>query len=230
MESEKVNDMKRIFALLLCVALLIAIPVGCKKNKEAEDPVLTEARIGTDLMNSDHLYFLSHVGTIHSCTDVKIVEKEEDGNTTSLSATAKVFSSGVEIDLTADMTYTLAHHYWKLDKVEITKAVPTLTGGPDLDSVLREIANYVSIVGSSLAIQGDKEHALPSFNPTAATWEMQYENGAKTAQLHISYKSAKLTFKGYYALTFGEKGWAFETKAKGDKHHILLHLESLDQK
>lgn len=219
--------MKKVFALLLCVTLLIALPTGCKKNDGVE---LTEATVTADLIQNSNLYFYPHCGKADTITNLKIAEKTEKDNTASLVITATAVSPYTEFALTANMDYTYENGHWNADHIEITKVVPTTIAGPDPDTAQMEIANYVSIVGSALAVKGEKEHALPAFNPAAATWEMQCEKGAKTAQLHINYKSEKLAFKGYYTLTFSETGWSFETKAKDDKYHILLHLESLEQK
>ena len=64
-----------------------------------------------------------------------------------------------------------------------------------------------------------------------ATAEMQYEEGADTAVLKLSYTSDALSYEGSYALTFGENGWAVETKKQDDgRHHPLLRLTKLEKK
>lgn len=233
--------MKRIFALLLCVALILALPVGCKKKKadKVEPEAVTEKRVGADLMSRSDLYYFGHIGTVNSYNSVKIVEKSQDGDALSLSATAKIYSNNAEIYLAADMTYTLVNNSWKLGTVTITEAVPTPVGGPDKESVLSEIRNYIQNNLTSrqqkkevaLAVLGEEHHFL-AIDLTKATWEMKNDSAAKTAKLHVSHKTDDLTFSGYYNLTFDtEKGWVIETeKQENGFNYPLLHLETLEQK
>lgn len=232
--------MKRIFALLLCVALVIALPVGCKKKADKVEPeAVTEKRIGNDLMSRSDLYYLSHVGTINSFNSVKIVEKDEDGDTLSLSVTANMFSNNAEISLAADMTYTLVANSWKLDTVTVNKAVPTLTGGPDKQSVLMDITNYVqnnpttqeNKKDTALAMLGEERHLL-AIDLAKVTWEMKNDLKTKTAKLYATQKTGDLTFTGYYNLTFDDtKGWIIESEKQDNGfYYLLMRLEAMEQK
>ena len=232
--------MKRIFALLLCIALVIALPVGCKKKADKAEPeAVTEKRIGADLMSRSDLYYLHHVGTLNSYNSVKIVEKSEKDDTLSLSVTANLFTNNVEIALAANMTYVLADNSWKLDTVKINKATPTLTGGPDKQSVITYVTNYVqnnpttqeNRKDTALAVLGEERHLL-AIDLSKVTWELKNDLKAKTSQLYATYKTDDLSFSGYYNLTFDDaQGWIIENeKQDNGYYYLVMHLDTLEQK
>ena len=221
--------MKKVVALLLCLALLMVLPTGCKKKTEAPDA----SRICSDLLNCSHLYYYAHIGKVSSMTLPEIVEKTETKDTITYAVTAKAMTPYSDIQLSATMKYTLVDNAWQLDKesVKITKKEAIPTAAPDLETMTKDnLANYLSIVGKALAVKGEEEYLLPAYDVSKATWETKYEKGATTATLNVTYQSDELSFTGYYNITFGENGWMMESKMKDEIGHILLHLETLEQK
>ena len=233
--------MKRTLALLLCLILLLALPVGCKKDKQATNPAgeLTNSQISIDLKNSTHLYYYAHTGSILAVSGLKVSDKEKDGNAMTLKATATAQSNHVSVDLAADMRYVVINNKWTLDTVEITKAVPTILAGPEKESVLMEISNYLAHNATSqeqnkslaLAYLGEERHSL-EITVSAVTWGVDYKEGSDTAKLTAKLTSDALTFSGYYTLTFDKKvGWVIETeKQDNGQHYPVLHLDTLEQK
>ena len=227
--------MKRVFALFLCLALLATMAVGCKKNeKKAQAPAsneLTESVFITDLLSKSDLYYYEACGKYNSIADLKVVHKMTTDNAVNVSVTGTASSPYVEVDLAADMKYVVKNNQWVLDSVNVTKKVPSVIAAPDTARIQDTISNYISFVGSALAVKDGQDQRLPSFSIKNAQWEMKWETGAKTARLNISYTSDPLTFTGYYTLTFGEAGWDYEHKALDDGYrHIVMHLETLEQK
>lgn len=222
--------MKRIFALFLCLILPVALCSGCKKEEDADPGELTETIISGDLLHEANQHSYDNCGTAHSVSDLNITKKFQNGNATILTVTATVLSDYTQFDLSAEMTYVVKDDRWTANDVDITEMVPTSTGGPDPTSTQMAIANYLSVVGSALAVQEEEQHSL-SFNVRAANWDMQWEEGSDTATLHVSYTSSALSFTGHYILTFTETGWVFEYQSLEDGYrHILMHLDSLEQK
>lgn len=220
--------MKRIYALLLCLLMVLTMAVGCNEEKPAE---LTDSQIAADLAKQHGQYAYAHIGGQPTITNLQVSDKNENGYTTTLSATAVAVFSGAEVDITATMTYLLSDNQWRAYKTQVTAGAIRLTGGPDKDSVLQELENYVSLVGSVYAIWEDEYQALYDVTFADATAEMKYEESAKTATLNLSYTSDKLSFTGSYALSFGEGGWSIETVKQDDgRQHPLLRLTSLEKK
>lgn len=227
MESIKVKRMKRILALTLSLLMLLTVAVGC--NEEAPEK-LTNNRISTDLAKNHGLYAYSHVGGTPDISQLKIVEKKEEGEYAYVTASAVATFDNAVIRFTAEMEYQRVDRRWRLNKMTVPEKEITSTGAPRLDSVLVELSNYVSLNNAALAVKGEDYHTL-TFNPKAANWDMQHEEGAKTATLKVSYKSNALTFAGYYTLTFEEQGWVIETTLRGDgRQHPLMHLTELTRK
>lgn len=224
--------MKKAIALLLCLTLLLVLPTGCKKK--GDPSLLDDNRLTSDLMNCSHLYYYSHVGAVNAISNLKVVEKVEKKNAVSFSVTAKAVAACANIELAVDMNYAYENGTWMLDRdnVKVTKQTITVTAGPDLESTIMELNNYVSVVGNALAVKGEEQHLLPAYNVVKATWETEYSETNKTAKMKVTYESDTLSFTGYYNLTFNDNGWVFETKKiEGDERsHILLHLETLEQK
>lgn len=232
--------MKKALALLLCLMMLLALPVGCKKDKEAKKVgELTDAQISSDLINSDHLYHFAYTGNISSLAGLKVSDKKQDGNTITLKATGTASSAYVQVALAAEMKYTVINNAWKLDSVQITKAVPTTIDGPEQEAILMTVENYIDNNMTSqeqkksvaLAYLGEERHSL-EVNTRAVTWGVDYEKGSDTAKLTAKLTSDALTFSGYYTLTWDEKaGWVFESeKQDNGQHYLVLHLDSLEQK
>ena len=233
--KRKGDLMKKVFALLLCLALLATMAVGCKKNdKAAQIPStdkLSTSVLSADLLSKSGLYYYEACGKYDSISNLKVVNKMTTDNVTNVAVTGIARSAYVEVELAANMKYVVKNNQWVLDSVNVTKKVPSVIAAPDTARIQDTISNYISFIGSALAVKDGKEQRLPSFNIKNAKWEMKWENGAKTARLNISYTSDPLTFTGYYTLTFGETGWGYEHKALDDGYrHIVMHLESLEQK
>ncbi len=220
--------MKKAFALILCLVLLLAIPVGCKKKANEKPVPLTESTISVDLIRHNGQYSYPHCGNFDKITDLTILEKEEKDTTATVWFSAKANSSCTVVDLAGKMKYTYKNGHWNMDSLDLSKATPTPTNGPDLKSAMMEINNCVSIIGKAFALQGETEHALPALNMQSGSWQIQAEKGAKTAQLTVNYKSNVMTFTGYYNLTFEETGWRFETIKKDTTNYPVLHLDSLE--
>ncbi len=223
--------MKRIFALLLCGVMLLTVAVGCKK-KESSAPVieLNEARFIADLAASNAKYSYTHAEGKPTISDFAIVEKKEDGGVTTLAVTATATNSHLSIELEATMEYVRENNYWRLSKVDVTKAQPIPTSAPHRAGLLEALTNYTSITGSALAVK-DEEHYDLVFDVADVTWGLSFDEKAKTAKLMGSLKSDKLTFTGYYNLTFTENGWIFESeKQENGQRYPLLHLNTLEQK
>ena len=220
--------MKKIVALLLCVIMLLTMAVGCKDKEEPE--VLDETRIVSDLSDNYPKYIFSHASGRPSVGGLQIVERNEEGDDAVLSVTATAHFRNATVAIAADMDYQRVDGQWTLNEIAITKTTITPTAAPDLESVLMLLDNYISITGSALAAKGDDRHQL-KLNVRGANWEMECEDGAKTAKLNVSMKSEQLTFTGYYTLTFKDTGWdiACEKQDNG-QYHPLLHLETLEQK
>ncbi|MBQ3203026.1 MAG: hypothetical protein IJB36_05225 [Clostridia bacterium] len=229
--------MKKVFALILCCALLVVMPVGCKK-KAAEKAEWTDSVISADLLKNDHLYNLAHCGKFSSIADLKITEKVEKSDTVSLSVTAKAVSPRAEAQLVADMTYTLTNNQWKLKDIRLTQtAAPT--DAPDKESVRMEIDNYLAHNMTSqeqkkpiaLAIHGEERHEL-TIKTSDVAWDMSYEKGSTTAKLTAALNNNDVAFIGYYKLTFDEsKGWIIESeKQENGQHYPVLYLDTLELK
>lgn len=216
--------MKKALALLLCCVMVLTIAAGCKKNKPEE---LTNTRISSDLANNYAEYAYTHITGTPSISELNIAEKnqEEDRITVSVSAVA-VFSNA-KVKVAATMAYALSGTKWRLTDVTVSDSSITPTGAPSIESVLNELVNYVSINGGAIGVLEENEHLL-QYNLRGAEWTMACEDGAKTATLNVTFTSKKLSFAGYYTLTFVEKGWVIETTERGDgRHHPLMHLTSL---
>lgn len=227
--------MKKAFALLLCVVLLMAMAAGCKKkeDKPANTPApnaLTESDFISGLLSRSDLYYYEACGKFKSIADLEVVSKMTTDDATNVSVTGTAISNCVEVELAATLNYILKDNQWVLDTAKVTKKVPTVTAAPELTRIQDTIGNYMSAVGNALAIQDGTDHRLPSFAIKDVKWEMKWDNGAETARLNVSYTSESLTFTGYYTLTFGETGWEYEYKVLEDGYrHIVMHLESLKQ-
>lgn len=221
--------MKRFFALLLCGVLLLTLSVGCKKNSS---PVieLNEARYIADLANNDAKYSYSYAEGKPTISDFTIVEKKEDGGMTTLSVTATASNDHVDIELAATMEYVRENNYWRLSKLEITKAEPIPTSAPDITTLRETLRNYTTITGSALAIM-DEEHYHLEFNVDHVTFGTSFNSKEKTARLMATLKSDRLSFTGHYNLTFAERGWVLESeKQENGSHYPLLYLDTLEQK
>ena len=218
--------MKRMFSLTLCLLMLLTAMAGC--GEPAPDR-LDDARISADLVRNSHLYSYTHVGGSPTLSRVT-VDTSEEGDNASVSATATATYTNATVDIAAAMTYARIGTHWKLESVEITSKTITLTGGPDHAGVMAELTNYVTIAGSAYSVMGETYQPL-YFDITAVKTAMQYENGAKTATLTMSYTSDKLTFDGSYTLTFDEaQGWKIETIKQADnRYHPLMRLTKLEQ-
>ena len=234
--------MKRTLALLLCFILLLALPIGCSEDEEkAANKVseLTNSQISSDLKDSAHLYYFAHTGNIHTVSGLKVSDKEKDGITMTLKATATVNSNHVAVKLAADMKYTVINNAWKLNSVKITKATPSILSGPNQESVLIEINNYIDNNATSqeqnkhlaLAYLGEERHSL-ELDTAAVTWGIDYKEGSNTAKLTAKLTSDALTFSGYYTLTFDKKvGWVIKSEQQDNgQYYLVLHLDSLEQK
>lgn len=218
--------MKRILALILSLLMLLTLAVGCGDKPEA----LTDSRISTDLRKQSGVYSYSHVGGTVTISRMNILEKTEENGHTDVKLTAVALFDNAKVEFAADMAYELMDNRWKLTKMTVTESDITPNGAPYMDSVLNELSNYIATAGNAMAVMEDNYHLLP-FNVKAANWEMQYEDGADTATLKVSYKSNSLSFEGYYTLTFGERGWSIETILReNDRQHPLLHLTKLEKK
>lgn len=239
-ESEKVNYMKKVFALLLCVALLLALPVGCKDKKEQKKPgELAESQISSDLIASDHLYYYAHTGTITSLSNLKVTDKKQDGDTITLKATGTAHSTGLQVNLAADMKYVVKNGAWHLDNIKLNKATPKLTGGPDKESVQMEIENYLAHNFTSqeqnktiaLAIHGEERHEL-AINPREAAWSIDYKKGSTTAKMTVAVNNNDVAFTGYYKLNFDQKaGWVITgEKQENGQNYLVLYLDTLELK
>ena len=235
--------MKRIFALLLCVALLIALPVGCKKNKKneaakADASALNAERIGKDLMNSNYLFPYAHIGDLTSAKDVKIVTKTTNENVTRLTVTATLSSSGAEIAAEVKLAYQVDGSQWKLLGAEAVSRTITLTGGPSLVSLQSTVTNYLQNNPTAqeqnkavtLAAMGDGRHHL-EVDLGALAWKVEYDAAAKTGKLNLSQETDALSFTGYYNLTFNEQdGWVIESEKQDDgRYYLLLHVNGSEQ-
>lgn len=234
--------MKKVFALLLCVALLLVLPVGCKdKEEEAkkEPAELTNSQISSDLIASRHLYFFAHTGTIHSLSGLKVTDKKQDGDTITLKATGTAHSTGLQVNLAADMKYIVKDGAWHLDNVKLNKATPKLTDGPDKESVQMEIENYLAHNFTSqeqnktiaLAIHGEERHEL-AITPREATWSIDYKKGSTTAKMTVAVNNNDMAFAGYYKLTFDQKtGWVITgEKQENGQNYLVLYLDTLELK
>lgn len=219
--------MKKVLALLLCCGMLLTIAAGCKKNQQKE---LSDARISSDVANSSHLYAYDHVAGDRTVHELNITQRTEEGDRVSLKATADVHFSNAIVAVKAEMAYRYVDANWKLEDIAITSSDVELTAAPDTASVMMELTNYASIVGSVYAVYDETYQPL-YFNLADATTKMSYEAGADTAKLELSLVSDKLSFTGTYTLTFGENGWQFETvKQTDNRNHPLLRLTSLEKK
>lgn len=102
-------------------------------------------------------------------------------------------------------------------------------GAPKQELLLQELENYVTVVGSALAMKDGEKHPLV-FNVRDADWRVDYEKDATTATLYVTYSSDKLSFEGYYSLTLTEGKWTIDSLRQDDfRNHPLLHLTSLEQ-
>lgn len=232
--------MKKALALLLCLMMLLTLSVGCKKNEEAKKiGELTDEQISSDLLNNKHLYYYAHTGNISSVASLQVTDKKQNNNTITLTATATASSSHINIALSANMKYVATNGAWELDSVEITKSVPTITAGPDQETLASEVDSYISLNKTSqeankplaLAYYGEERHSL-NVNLSAVTWGVEYEKDATTAKLTAEMKSDTLTFSGYYNLTFDqERGWIIEGEMQEHgQNYLVLHLDTLEQK
>lgn len=220
--------MKRILTLLLCCVTLLTIAVGCQKDTS---PIieLNESRFTTDLANAYDKYSYTHAEGKPTISDFTIVEKKEDGGMTTLSVTAIATNNHIDVELAATMEYVRENNYWRLSKLDITKAQPIPNAAPNRKGLLEALANYTSITGSALAIQGEEHHNL-AFDIQDVAWEVSFDTQAKTAKLMGAYKSDKLTFTGHYNLVFTERGWTFESeKQENGNYYPLLYLDTLEQ-
>lgn len=232
--------MKKVFALLLCVALLLALPVGCKDKKEQKKPgELAESKISSDLIASKHLYYYAHTGAISSMSNLKVTDKKQDGDTITLKATGTAHSAGLQVDLAADMKYVAKNGAWHLDNIKLNKATPKLTGGPDQETVRMEIDNYISNNATSqeqkkpiaLAIHGEERHEL-AINTREAAWNIVYEKGSTTAKMTVAVNNNDVAFTGYYKLNFDQKaGWVITgEKQENGQNYLVLYLDNLELK
>lgn len=224
----KVKPMKRLLALMLCLAMVLTVAAGCNKNVREE---LTDSRIADDVVKGSGNYAYTHVAGTPSLSDFAILSREEKEDRVFLSLDATADFSNAQVTFKASMEYVYVDNRWKVSKLNVTERAITITGAPDTDSVLNELENYVSVVGSAYAVLDEKYEVLYGISVYDATAEMQYEEGADTAVLKLSYTSDALSYEGSYALTFGENGWAVETKKQDDgRHHPLLRLTKLEKK
>ena len=205
--------MKKTLALLLCVAMLLTLAVGCKKKIKPEE--LTEARIADDVVSNTQEYSYTHITGTPDMKEMTVLTRDEVDGDIVLTLEATVTYPNADVTLKANVVYQSFGPKWQLTRFNVTESSIEVTGAPSQSSVVNELANYMSIVGSAYS-----------------DLEMTYEAGAKTAALTLSYPSDKLTFAGSYTLTFDDaKGWVLETKAQDDgRQHPLLHLTKLEQK
>lgn len=223
--------MKRLLSLLLCCVMLMTLSAGCKKNNTPEKPGLTDTAIAADLAANHTKYNFAHINAESEPTisDFKVSNRTEADGVVSLSVTATAITPYATIDVAADMEYTWELNYWRMSNIEITKAIPTVTAAPNLNSVKTELSNYISIVGSALAVKDEESHNL-QFSFDKAAWSISRADGAQTATLNVAYQSDELTFTGYYTLTFGEAGWTIESEEQeSGQHYPLMHLITLEQ-
>ena len=219
--------MKRILALTLSLLMLLAVATGC--NKEVPEEI-TDNRVAADLVSQSGKYTYTHIEGTPEITDMQILHRQETDNNTTFEVTATAVFDNAKIAIAATMQYRLDGLKWNLRSVDVSKAEATVTDAPNKDSVLNELANYVSLYGSALARMGAEYHNL-TFRPQDADWEMQCEKGSKTATLTVSYTDESLTFAGSYTLVFGKTGWAFECVDRMDGHrHPILRLTTLTKK
>lgn len=223
--------MKRIFALLLCGVMLLTAAVGCQKKGSSSSVIeLNEARFIADLAANNAKYSYTHAEGKSTISDFTIVEKKEDGGVTTLAVTATATNSHLSIELEATMEYVRENNYWRLSKVDVTKAQPIPTSAPNRAGLLEALTNYVSITGSALAILGEEHYHLV-FDVADAMWDLSFDEETKTAKLVGSLFSNELTFTGHYNLIFTENGWAFESEEQETgQSYPLLRLNSLEQK
>ncbi len=221
--------MKKTLALLLCVAMLLTLAVGCKKKIKPEE--LTEARIADDVVSNTQEYSYTHITGTPDMKEMTVLTRDEVDGDIVLTLEATVTYPNADVTLKANVVYQSFGPKWQLTRFNVTESSIEVTGAPSQSSVVNELANYMSIVGSAYSVLDDKYQPL-YFDINSADLEMAYEAGAKTAALTLSYTSDKLTFAGSYTLTFDDaKGWVLETKAQDDgRQHPLLHLTKLEQK
>lgn len=226
-EKEKVTTMKRLFALTLCLLMLMTAAAGCGEDSPEK---LTDHRITSDLVRHSHLYAYAHVTGTPALSDLT-VDKTEQGDTASVTAAATAAYTNATVNITATIAYARIGGHWKVEEIQVTPQTVTVTGGPDCASVTKELDNYISVVGSAYAVMEETYQPL-YFDIKDAETAIRYESGADTAALTVSYRSEKLTFDGSYTLTFhDETGWEIETVKQADnRNHPLLRLTKLEQK
>lgn len=222
--------MKKALAFALCLTLLLVMPVGCKKKDAAKPAKLTEDRISSDLISNSGFYNLYYTEGDYAISNLKILKKSEkkvEGVTTTyLTVSATAVNPCVRTKFTAKMEYALINSLWKWQKTEIVEQSSKVLSGPNLNSVRSSIYNYVSAVGSALAVQGEKRYDLKP-NLADAAWEMKYDAKTTTARLYLTIKNKEMELTGYYGLHFEEKGWVLESETQKDGRSFpVLYLEN----
>ena len=219
--------MKKIVSLLLCCVMLATLCVGCKDKTPTRNTDLTDAIVASDLADNYHQYSFAHVAPDQKPTvsDLQVSDRVEEEGVTRLTVTAKADTGYALIRIGAAMEYTWELNYWRMSKLEITDTVANPTAAPSIASVQSELANYMSVTGSALAIQGETRRAL-KFTMNNATRNIAWQQGAKTATLTLSVKTTEAIFEGYYNLTFDSaKGWVIETeKQESGQNYPVMHL------
>ena len=225
--------MKKVFALLLCLSILLVLPAGCKKDDQKSVPVhieLTNDIISGDLAKHSGYYNLSFTEGDYVISNLKVLDKAEKDNTATVTANATATNPYLRAAFTAKMNYELVGDQWKLLDVEMSNTSYTVMGAPNRQSALEAIGNYSGAVDSMLGIRGEEIISLKKLNLQAITWDLTYDKATKTAKITATLEDKTVSLKGYYKLSFGERGWSIETKEKDGLHHYAMYLETYELK
>ena len=225
--------MKKVFALLLCLSILLVLPAGCKKDNQEPVPVdveLTNEIISDDLTKHSGYYNLSFTEGDYTITNLKVLDKTEKDSTATVTASATATNPHLRASFTAKMRYEVVGDQWKLLSAEMSNTSYTVMGAPNRKSVLDALNNYSGAVENMLGVKGEEILSLKKLNLQAIAWELTYDKTTKTAKMTATLEDKTVSLKGYYKLSFGERGWNIETKEKDGVYHYVMHLETYELK